>query len=60
MDVMGIGEASKLLGVSSSTLRNWDKSGILIPERKLSSGKRYYSVEQIKLMIQKMEGKEEI
>ena len=57
---VGIGEASMLLGVSQSTLRNWDNQGVLVPERKLSSGKRYYSTEQIKQMILKMEGKEDI
>lgn len=56
---IGIGEASTLLGVSPSTLRNWDKDGVMIPKRRLSSGKRYYTTEQVKEMIQKMEQKRE-
>ena len=52
---VGIGEASELLGVSASTLRNWDKQGILVPKRRLSSGKRFYTTEQLNRVISKME-----
>jgi len=51
-----IGEAAKILGVSLQTLRNWEKTGKLLPER--SAGKqRYYSREALNkfaLDIQKL------
>jgi len=37
-----IGEAAKLLGVSVQTLRRWERSGQLIPDRKTEGGTRYY------------------
>lgn len=38
-----ISKASQLLGVSSQTLRNWDKNGILKPSIVTESGYRYYT-----------------
>ncbi|MCL1996355.1 MAG: IS607 family transposase [Defluviitaleaceae bacterium] len=42
-----IGEASKILGVSISTLRRWDKAGRLEPE-KTASGHRRYDISKLK------------
>lgn len=42
-----IKEAAKILNVSSETLRNWEKSGKLIPERS-SGNQRYYSLAKLK------------
>ncbi len=39
-----IGEAAKILGTKPDTLRKWDKSGELIPDRKTKSGTRYYNI----------------
>ena len=39
--------ASKILGVTPQTLRNWDKTGKLKPHHTSASGYRYYSQEQI-------------
>ena len=39
-----IGEAAKILGTTPDTLRKWDKSGELIPDRKTKSGTRYYNI----------------
>jgi predicted site-specific integrase-resolvase len=36
-----IGEAAKILGVSITTLRRWDKTGRLIPEKTVSGHRRY-------------------
>lgn len=36
-----------MMDVSAQTLRNWEKSGKLIPDYKTSSGYRYYSQEQV-------------
>lgn len=37
-----IGEAAKLLGCGIDTLRKWEKSGELIPDRKTKGGTRFY------------------
>ena len=42
MRLIKIGEAAKLLGVTVQTLRKWEASGELLPERKSESGTRYY------------------
>ena len=42
-----IGEASEVLGVSISTLRRWDKTGRLEPE-KTTSGHRRYDISKLK------------
>lgn len=39
--------ASKMLGVTAQTLRNWDKEGKLKPSYVKSNGYRYYSEESI-------------
>lgn len=39
--LIGINEASKRLGVSISTLRNWDKTGVLVAERTPKGHRRY-------------------
>ena len=44
---MTIGEASKMLGVSITTLRRWDKTGRLTPE-KTASGHRRYDIGKLK------------
>ena len=36
-----IGEAAELLGVSNTTLRRWEKSGKLVPERTAGNQRRY-------------------
>lgn len=42
-----INEFSKILGVSTQTLRNWDNNGKLHPHHTSSNGYRYYSHEQL-------------
>ncbi len=39
--LLAIGEAAKVLGVSITTLRRWEKEGKLIPERTTSKHRRY-------------------
>lgn len=41
-----IGEAAKILGVTVQTLRNWEKSGRLRPERS-AGGQRYYDLQEL-------------
>lgn len=42
-----ISEFSKLIGVSTVTLRSWERRGWLLPHHKSPSGYRYYSKEQV-------------
>lgn len=41
------GEFAKLIGISSVTLRKWDKKGWLKPHHRSPSGYRYYSEVQL-------------
>ena len=43
---MGIGEASKYLGVSPTTLRRWEASGVIAPSR-TPTNIRLYTKEQL-------------
>lgn len=44
-----IGQTAEILGVSIQTLRNWDKSGLLIPDKKTQGGARRYSYETLSI-----------
>ena len=55
-----IGVASKLLGVSIDTLRNWDKKNILNSFRPEPTGNRYYLKEDIGNFINKKTTEEHI
>jgi Predicted site-specific integrase-resolvase len=48
-----IGKFSKLTGISISTLRMWDKKGILKSEFKTPRGERRYSEAQLQQILQK-------
>ncbi|MCK9351338.1 MAG: MerR family DNA-binding transcriptional regulator [Candidatus Paceibacterota bacterium] len=55
-DKIRIGEAAKILGVTTQTLRNWERSGKIVPERSVGK-QRYYSLETLNkfaLDIQKL------
>lgn len=41
------GQVANMLGVTTTTLCNWERRGILVPERRLEKGHRRYSVAQI-------------
>jgi putative resolvase len=42
-----IGEAASLLGVSVQTLRKWERTGELTPDRKSQGGIRYYDLDRL-------------
>jgi putative resolvase len=42
-----IGEASAMLGVTPQTLRKWETTGELLPERRSKTGTRYYDVNKL-------------
>ncbi len=46
--LLSIGKASKALGVSIQTLRNWDKTGLLKPDELTKGGERRYRLETLR------------
>jgi PAS domain S-box-containing protein len=50
-DYLTVGEAANLLGVSPWTLRNWDNSGKLKPNRHPISGYRIYRREELEALL---------
>lgn len=49
-----IGRAAKILGVTKTTLRNWDERDILKPFMRLpGKGDRVYTIEKLKNFIKK-------
>ena len=61
MSYYTIGEFSKKVGLSISTLRNWDSDGKLKPAYVTAGGHRYYSDEQLnRLMGIKLDKQEKI
>ena len=45
-EYMSIGEFAREIGVSESTLRNWDKNGKLTPHHRTKGNQRIYSRDQ--------------
>ena len=45
--MMMVGEAAELIGVTTETLRNWDRSRKLVPLRNPVTGYRYYLASQL-------------
>jgi excisionase family DNA binding protein len=54
-DFLTVGEAASTLGVSRSTLRNWDKAGKLKPYRHPVNGYRLYSRPELEALLQKVQ-----
>ena len=46
-----IGKFAKMIGVTTTTLRNWHKEGKLIPIKITDGGTRYYSDEQLDIYL---------
>ena len=46
--LLTIGEAAKVLGVTTTTLRNWDKNGLLHPDEHTRGGNRRYKLDSLK------------
>ncbi len=42
-----VGEAAKVLGVSIQTLRRWEETGYLMPDRKSEGKTRYYDLDKL-------------
>lgn len=54
-----IKEAAKILSVTPLTLRNWDKKGILAAYRNPMNNYRVYRLDQIQLLMRKIENSRE-
>ena len=46
--LLSIGEAAKALGVTTTTMRNWDKNGMLHPDEHTRGGDRRYSIDTLR------------
>ena len=55
-ELLTIAEAAKFLGVSVSTLRNWDKGGKLKPTRHPINGYRLYNYSELLALKQRIKG----
>lgn len=53
-DYLTISEAAEYLGVSSSTLRNWDKKGVLIAYRHPINNYRLYKKSELDKLLKKI------
>lgn len=54
-EYLTVAEAAELLGVSSSTLRNWDRSGKLSPRRHPLNGYRLYRRDELESLMKRVE-----
>lgn len=52
-----IGEAASYLGVTTQTLRNYEKKGMLVPALIRDSGHRLYSVTQLDKFLEELDEK---
>lgn len=50
-----IKQASKILGVSTLTLRNWDKNGKLLAHRHPMNNYRVYKIDDLEAVIREIE-----
>lgn len=55
---LSVGEAAKFLGVSASTLRNWDRQGKLNPRRHPINGYRLYVKSELERLLRKTKGQD--
>jgi DNA (cytosine-5)-methyltransferase 1 len=54
-DYLQIKEASELLGVTATTLRNWEKKGKLLSHRHPINKYRLYKREDLEALLQKID-----
>ncbi|MBF0425780.1 MAG: helix-turn-helix domain-containing protein [Magnetococcales bacterium] len=57
-DYLTVGEASVTLGVSRSTLRNWDKAGKLKPYRHPVNGYRLYKRHELEALLHEIRSRQ--
>ncbi len=54
-----VSAAAKFLGVTATTLRNWDRTGKLKPARHPVNGYRLYCEEELKSILRQVSGSRE-
>ena len=54
-DYLTVGDAAATLGVSRSTLRNWDKAGKLKPYRHPVNSYRLYNRQELEALLQEVQ-----
>ena len=47
-ELLSIGQAARVLGVTIQTLRNWDRNGLLHPDERTKGGDRRYKLETLR------------
>ena len=57
MKFYSISKTSEILGISTSTLRLYDKRGIFVPERRTEGKRRLYSEKQINDFLTSINGR---
>jgi len=55
-EYLTVQEASDLIGVSPSTLRNWDRAGKLKARRNPVNGYRLYAREELEQLLKRVKG----
>src|SRR3954466_5514706 len=55
-DCLTVGEAASYLGVSTATLRNWDRAGKLKPRRHPQNGYRIYLHKDLEAVLRSADG----
>ena len=56
-DYLTVQEAAARLGVSASTLRNWDRDGKLKARRHPINGYRLYASDDLEKLLRRVQGK---
>lgn len=56
-DLVTVTEAAEILGVSPSTLRNWDRAGKLKAKRHPFNGYRLYERRQLERILKELTGR---
>lgn len=51
MRFLKISDFADTIGVSTVTLRNWERQGLLLPHHKSPTGYRYYTEEQAEAFL---------
>lgn len=53
--MMTSGQVARTIGVSITTIKNWEERGALKPDRKLPSGRRLYSEKTVEDFIKSLD-----
>jgi MerR family transcriptional regulator, copper efflux regulator len=57
-EYLTVGEAARFLGVTATTLRNWDRSGKLKAHRHPINGYRLYRIRDLEKLLREIRGED--